>query len=172
MSLGGQITVHSAVNEGTVFRVSLPTTERQDDSDAPSSEVPSTPATPRARVLVVDDEIPIANTMRDLLGAQHDVTAATSGRDALAAVTSDHDFDVIFCDLMMPGMSGIELYEAIREWRPALARRIVFMTGGAFTARAAEFLASTENRRIEKPFNLGLIERIVREMVVLRNSVE
>jgi hypothetical protein len=40
----------------------------------------------------------------------------------------------------------------------------VFMTGGAFTKRAAEFLAATENRRVEKPFSLGLIERIVREM--------
>jgi CheY-like chemotaxis protein len=71
---------------------------------------------------------------------------------------------VIFCDLMMPGMSGIELYEHLRQSRPALARRIVFMTGGAFTRRAAEFLAATENRRVEKPFSLELIERIVHEV--------
>jgi CheY-like chemotaxis protein len=113
---------------------------------------------------VIDDEVPIANTMRDLLGARHDVTATTSVRDALAAVEGGRDFDVIFCDLMMPGMSGIELYEELRDGRPALASRIVFMTGGAFTKRAAEFLATTENRRVEKPFSLGLIERIVREM--------
>ena len=165
MSLGGKITVHSTPNEGTTFRVALPATDREDvDADAPASEGPSAQPGPRARVLVVDDEVPIANTMRDLLGAQHDVTATTSVRDALAAVDGGREFDVIFCDLMMPGMSGIELYEELRDGRPALASRIVFMTGGAFTKRAAEFLAATENRRVEKPFSLGLIERIVREM--------
>jgi PAS domain S-box-containing protein len=169
MSLGGKITVHSTPNEGTTFRVALPGTDRDDPgAEAPASEAPAQ-AGPRARILVIDDEIPIANTMRDLLGGTHDVTATTSARDALAAVEGGRDFDVIFCDLMMPGMSGIELYEELREERPALATRIVFMTGGAFTKRAAEFLAATENRRVEKPFSLGLIEKIVREMAPPRS---
>jgi PAS domain S-box-containing protein len=171
MSLGGKITVHSTPNEGTTFRVALPATDREDpEVEAPAAEdVASSSAAPRARVLVIDDEIPIANTMRDLLGAAHDVTATTSVRDALDAVESGRDFDVIFCDLMMPGMSGIELYEQLRGRHPSLASRIVFMTGGAFTKRAAEFLAATENRRVEKPFSLGLIERIVREMTPPRS---
>jgi PAS domain S-box-containing protein len=170
MSLGGKITVHSTPNEGTTFRVALPATDREDaEIEAPVNEPASTQVAPRARVLVIDDEVPIANTMRDLLGAQHDVTATTSVRDALAAVEGGREFDVIFCDLMMPGMSGIELYEELRDERPALASRIVFMTGGAFTKRAAEFLAATENRRVEKPFSLGLIERIVREMAAPRS---
>jgi hypothetical protein len=42
------------------------------------------------------------------------------------------------------------------------------MTGGAFTERTAEFLASVENRRVEKPFSLGLVEQIVREMAGAR----
>ncbi len=165
MSLGGQITVHSVPSEGTTFRIALPKTDHPDvEEEPPSNEVPSARVGPRARVLVIDDEIPIANTMRELLSAQHDVTATTSVRDALAVVQSGRDFDVVFCDLMMPGMSGIELYEELRDRRPSLARRVVFMTGGAFTARAAEFLATIDNRRVEKPFSLGLIERIVREM--------
>ena len=165
MSLGGQITVHSAPSEGTTFRVALPRTDREDvEEEPPSDDAPSSRRGARARVLVIDDEVPIANTMRELLGAKHDVTATTSVRDALAVVQSGRDFDVVFCDLMMPGMSGIELYEALRDQRPALAKRVVFMTGGAFTARAAEFLASIDNRRVEKPFSLGLIEGIVREM--------
>jgi PAS domain S-box-containing protein len=170
MSLGGKITVHSTPNEGTTFRVALSCTDREDvEVDPPASEVPSSRPGPRARVLVIDDEIPIANTMRDLLGARHDVTATTTVQDALAAVEGGRDFDVIFCDLMMPGMSGIELYEELRDAHPSLADRIVFMTGGAFTKRAAEFLAATENRRVEKPFSLGLIERIVREMAAPRS---
>ncbi len=170
MSLGGKITVHSTPNEGTTFRVALPVTDREDAvGEASGSDAPSSRPLARARVLVIDDEIPIANTMRDLLGARHDVTATTSVQDALAAVEGGRDFDVIFCDLMMPGMSGIELYEELKGGRPALASRIVFMTGGAFTKRAAEFLATTENRRVEKPFSLGLIERIVSEMSVPRS---
>ena len=170
MSLGGKITVHSTPNEGTTFRVALPVTDREDAvGEAYSSDAPASRPMARARVLVIDDEVPIANTMRDLLGARHDVTATTSVQDALAAVEGGRDFDVIFCDLMMPGKSGIELYEELKGGRPALASRIVFMTGGAFTKRAAEFLATTENRRVEKPFSLGLIERIVSEMSVSRS---
>jgi PAS domain S-box-containing protein len=173
MSLGGQITVHSTPHEGTTFRVALPATDREDvDSVPPPSEAPGSPRPARARVLVIDDEVPIANTLRDLLGGQHDVTATTTVLDALAAIEAGREFDVIFCDLMMPGMSGIELYETLRTTRPELALRVVFMTGGAFTARAAEFLATAVNRRVEKPFSLGLIERIVREMAPRRTGVE
>jgi PAS domain S-box-containing protein len=166
--LGGRITVKSSPGDGTLFRVSLPVTAQEDaDVEAPTSQPTSEPPAARARVLVVDDEVPIANTLRELLGANHDVTAATSARDALAAIEARRDkddFDVIFCDLMMPGKSGIELYEDLVDAAPALAKRMVFMTGGAFTARAAEFLTTIGNRRIEKPFSLGLIESIVREM--------
>jgi PAS domain S-box-containing protein len=171
-ALGGQITVRSQVGEGTRFRIALPT--MSDDELAaeaaagPASDAPASRQGPRARVLVVDDEQPIANTLRDLLGLEHDVTATTSAREALAAVDSNADFDVVFCDLMMPGMSGIELYERLQAERPGFERRIVFMTGGAFTARAAEFLASVDNQRIEKPFSLGVVERIVREMAEAR----
>jgi nitrogen-specific signal transduction histidine kinase/ActR/RegA family two-component response regulator len=172
-SLGGQITVHSEASDGTTFRVVLPTTNAEDtEAHGPVADKSVPPSGVRARVLVVDDELPIANTMRDLLGAEHDVVAATSGRDALAAVRSGPDFDVVFCDLMMPGMSGMELYEQLRNERSGFERRIVFMTGGAFTPRAAEFLASVDNRRLEKPFSLGLVERIVREMAGARSATD
>jgi CheY-like chemotaxis protein/two-component sensor histidine kinase len=163
-ALGGQITVKST-SEGTTFRVVLPTTEEAGDEvePEPTSEPPSARTSARARVLVVDDEIPIVNTMRELLGASFDVTATTNVRDALAAV-SKAPFDVILCDLMMPDKSGIEFYEELVRDHPELVRRVVFMTGGAFTARAAEFLASIDNRRVEKPFSLALMERLVREV--------
>jgi len=164
-ALGGQITVQSGAVEGTTFRVVLPTTEQRDDEPevAPTSEPPSTRGQPRPRVLVVDDEVPIVNTMRELLGTSFEVTATTSARDALSAIRAA-PFDVVLCDLMMPDKSGIEFYEELQRDHPALVKRVVFMTGGAFTARAAEFLASIDNRRVEKPFSLALIERLVREV--------
>ena len=164
-ALGGQISAYSDPGQGTTFRVVMPAVEAHASKPAgEAGEVPSSRRGRRARVLVVDDEAPIANALRELLAPEHDVVAATSGREALSALGATPDFDVLFCDLLMPGMSGIDLYEAIRAERPGLERRIVFMTGGAFTARAAEFLASVDNRRVEKPFSLALVERIVSEM--------
>jgi CheY-like chemotaxis protein len=136
------------------------------ESTPPSAGAPprASGSAGRARVLVIDDEVQIANTLRELLAAEHDVVATTDARDALAILESGREFDVIFCDLMMPGMSGMDLYERLEELQTGVERRIVFMTGGAFTARGAEFLASVENRRLEKPFSLQLVEGIVREM--------
>jgi PAS domain S-box-containing protein len=164
-SLGGQIAVYSEPGRGATFRVVLPTTDLHDEqSSTTMSEPPPSGDRARARVLVVDDEQPVANTMRELLAVHHEVVVATSGREALALIRSGADFDVIFCDLMMPGMSGVDLYHQLRQQRPGLERKMVFMTGGAFTTRAAEFLTTVDNRRIEKPFSLGLLERIAREM--------
>ena len=163
-SLGGKIAAYSDALEGTTFRVVLPTTETlASDSAPPVSEGPPSRDTVRARILVVDDEPAIAHTLRELLSPQHEVVSATSGREALEKLAGD-DFDVVFCDLMMPAMSGTELYHRIKEERPGMEARIVFMTGGAFTASAADFLASVANRRLEKPFSLGLVEQIVRDM--------
>jgi PAS domain S-box-containing protein len=167
-SLGGQISVHSLPGEGSTFRVVLPVMDSARDpepSTPPADQAPRpTGQGARARVLVVDDEVQIANTLRELLGAEHDVIATTDAREALSIVESGRDFDVIFCDLMMPGMTGIDLYEKLDGLGTGIEGRMVFMTGGAFTTRAAEFLASVPNRRLEKPFSLQLVEGIVREM--------
>ncbi len=165
MSLGGHIAVYSDGTAGTTFRVTLPTTQTTaGDSAPPLSAAPTSREAVRARVLVVDDEPAIASTLRDLLSPIHEVKAVTSAREALVAL-QDTTFDAIFCDLMMPGMSGIELYERICAQHPGEEQRIVFMTGGAFTERAADFLAHVPNRRIEKPFNLTLVEHLVRELL-------
>ncbi len=163
-TFGGQIAAYSEPDRGTTFRVLLPTSETvAGDAPISTSRPPPSQGGRRARVLVIDDELPIANTLRDLLAPDHQVVAAVSAREGLAKLDAE-PFDVVFCDLMMPGMSGIELYERVRTERPGLEERIVFMTGGAFTTRAAEFLASVDNLRVEKPFSLGLIESIVRDM--------
>jgi PAS domain S-box-containing protein len=168
-SLGGQITVHSEAKEGTTFRVTLPTAS-PDAAEAPPPSDRPPPLGLRGRVLIVDNEAHIANTMRELLAAEHDVVSVTSGSDAIGALGPGTEFDVIFCDLMMPGVTGIDLYRRVRDARPGMENRIVFMTGGAFTPRAAEFLASVSNRRLEKPFSMSLVERIVREVLWTRRE--
>jgi PAS domain S-box-containing protein len=111
---------------------------------------------PSRRVLVIDDEQRVRDSLRDLVGAYHEVTVADSGPAALALLDA-HSFDVILCDVMMPEMNGIDVYRTIAETRPGLEDRIVFMSGGAFIPALAELVASTPNRRIDKPFELSQI---------------
>ncbi len=164
-SLGGQISVESVLSEGTTFRVTFPGAVTPPELESgPPSVARSSQSAGSARVLVIDDEIQITKTLCELLSVHHDALAVTSAAEALAALDDGREFDVIFCDLMMPAMSGIELYERIRAERPGLERRIVFMTGAAFTRHAAEFLASVENRCLEKPFSVQLVEHVILEM--------
>jgi CheY-like chemotaxis protein len=74
-------------------------------------------------------------------------------------------YDAILCDLMMPQVTGMELFDAVRALDPAQARRIVFVTGGAFTASARQFLDESENPRIEKPFDLRELRDLVDAML-------
>jgi CheY-like chemotaxis protein/anti-sigma regulatory factor (Ser/Thr protein kinase) len=171
-SLGGEITVKSTVSVGTTFRVTLPALPEGDPRLARIAEEPlpsnvGLPSDPlaakraRARVLVVDDEPLVADMLRRTLSDGHDVTVATDARTALDFVLSGAEFDLIFCDLLMPRMSGMDLYTALKAERPGVEERIVFMTGGAFTERAAQFLATVPNRKMSKPFDLTELERVV-----------
>ena len=109
---------------------------------------------PGVRVLVVDDEPFICSAIQRLLRRDHAVTTATSAREALGLVSAGQWFDVILSDLMMPEMSGEELLRTLREVAPEQARRVVMMTGGAFTPRSEEFLSSLDRPHLTKPLTL------------------
>ena len=83
---------------------------------------------------------------------QHDVQVCSSGAEALARLGGGERFDVIFCDLMMPEMSGMELYEQLSAQHAEQAARMVFVTGGAFTPAAQAFLSRVSNARLDKPY--------------------
>ncbi len=158
-ALGGEIAVESEVGRGTTLRVTLPAAP----PDAPAAEAArasSIPPSRRARVLVVDDEEPVARSIERVLRAAHDVAVETDPRAALARVAGGEDFDVIFCDLMMPTLSGMHLFEALSAARPELARRVVFITGGALSPRASDFLARQPNLCIAKPLSAQSLRRV------------
>jgi CheY-like chemotaxis protein len=116
------------------------------------------------RVLIVDDEPLIGTTLKVLLADDHDVEFASSGAAARSLLEEEHDYDVVLCDLMMPGVNGMELYAWLRNADPALSRRMVFMTGGVFTEEARTFLDAVPNARIEKPFDHDVLLQIIRDL--------
>jgi CheY-like chemotaxis protein len=86
------------------------------------------------------------------LRPHHDVTLATRAQEALERIEAGEHFDVVFCDLMMPGMSGMDFYSALQQRHPEQARRVIFLTGGAVTPQARAFLESVPSPHLEKPF--------------------
>ena len=145
-SFGGEITFDTAPG-GSVFRVSLPIA-------APAVTVPpvrTAVAEVSSRVLIVDDEVLFTNTLRRLLAADHDLKIVNSADNALLLLTSGERFDVVLCDLMMPGIGGMGLYQRVLEVAPDQARRFIFITGGASTPTSQRFLEELTQPCFEKP---------------------
>jgi PAS domain S-box-containing protein len=162
-SQGGSITVSSEVGKGTTFRVSLP--RRAAPSRAPSSTpIAATHSRPlhSLRVLVIDDEPALASALERELEEDFEVATATSGHGALERLMVE-DFDVILCDIMMPDLSGIDLHDELTRRKPGLEGRMVFMSGGAFTPRAARFFERGDIHRIEKPFDGSSLRALIRK---------
>ncbi|QSQ12577.1 MASE1 domain-containing protein [Myxococcus landrumensis] len=151
---GGELKVSSEVGKGSVFTMLLPAAPMQAEgvSRPVTRAKPPMPATARrGRVLVVDDEPRLAQSMRLLLEPYHDVVTTLRGGEALALVTAGHRFDVILCDLQMPEMDGAALYRRLGVMAPELTRRMVFISGGAYTAETRTFIETVPNLVLEKP---------------------
>jgi PAS domain S-box-containing protein len=164
---GGRIEVespprHPPVPRGTVFRILLPITP-----NAPASSpvpVTSRPAyVERRSVLVVEDEPALARVIAITLEGHHDVHLASDGQAALVHLEKRR-FDVVLCDLRMPGMGGEDLYAEVTRRDPAQAARFIFMTGVGFGTNVERFLAASGRPFLEKPFvkeaALAAIERV------------
>ncbi len=163
--LGGTLTVASTPGQGSVFRIALPANAIRECAPAPVPEpaVPSDP--PRGRILVVDDQLAVARAVARVLSVRHEVVVVASGPDAHAQLAHDPHFDLVLCDLSMPGMSGVAFHRWLMEHHPRLGASLAFITGGAHTAEARDHLARTGARTIAKPFQgrtlLELVDRLV-----------
>jgi CheY-like chemotaxis protein len=106
----------------------------------------------KRRMLVIDDE-PLIGSLVKSICANDDVEVFVRARDALdrADVAS---FDVVLCDLLMPGMNGLQFYSALREKRPELVRHFVMMTGSAMDEWTRDFLRLGKVTLLSKPFSV------------------
>ena len=168
-ALGGSIGVESKVGEGSCFRVVLPAASDQRPAPAAPAPASEPPAARRGRIAVIDDDASVAIMVARLLGALHDVIPFLSARQALDEIRAG-SFDVVLCDLMMPDLTGMDLHAELARTAPALLARMVFMTAGAFTPRAREFLAETTNPFLEKPFDRAKLLAVVAALVERRGT--
>jgi len=148
---GGEMSADRTSSGSLGFRVSLPISMHAAETRRPSAWRDDVAW--RARVLVVDDEPRIGTAIARILGSLHDVTAVHSAEEALTHLERGEEYDVILCDVVMPTMSGPDLYRAIGTRIPRFAPRVVFMTGGPLSMRGTEVLEIASNVQLEKPFS-------------------
>jgi two-component system cell cycle sensor histidine kinase/response regulator CckA len=165
--LEGELRVESVHGHGTHVLLTLPAAPLAASIAPPLESIPPFSSDRfRARVLVIDDEPAILRAFRRVLFS-HEVSVATCGPEAMQKLSEGAAFDVIFCDVMMPEMSGVEVYQRISERYPGQEHKLVFMTGGAFTEPAAHFIESASNPKLKKPFTGSSLRALVASMTRL-----
>ena len=165
---GGRITLKSQRGSGASFFVELPVSGSKAVAQRRSQTTPPPEPTRRdvfkgARVLVVEDEPALATAVKEAFSdAGFVVDRAGDGEEGLARV-AQHHYDLIVCDLKMPRVDGIRFYRAMTAATPALARRVIFVTGDVAGTDAERFLEESGCRWLSKPFRLADLLRAARE---------
>ena len=161
----GEINVQSTVGRGSCFRITLPLDTGMKLRPAPRKSEAVQASGDHLRVLLVDDEPMVRVTLRRLLEwvtkDRVEVVEAKGGADALAQLERDRTFDVVLCDLMMPGMDGVDLYRATGIFAPEILERFVFISGGACTPHAKAFVATTSRIVLDKPVPADRLYEII-----------
>ena len=159
---GGRIVVRSESGKGTTFRVTLPAarSERM-RSDRPSAPRSASPR--RGRVLVVDDERLVAQSVARLLETEYEVEVEVDPRRAIELLgSSGSKFDVVLCDVRMPGLTGPEIHNSLLSAAPEVASRIVLMTGWCDQA-TRETIDESGLVCLEKPLDVDRLFALLRE---------
>jgi len=160
--LRGELAVESEEGRGTTFRITVPVGRPATRSERRSTPAPSSaPRSAAAHVLIVDDEPALASALATFLGVEHHVTVVGRADQALGLVSSGQRFDAIVCDVLMPQVSGIDMYEELEKRHPDMAARMIFITGASTMPRVADFLARVDNARLDKPIDVDQLKRTV-----------
>lgn len=161
--MGGRIDVDTRLGGGTVFRIALPIAREDEEEDATAPAPPLAAGTcPRVRILVIDDDPMVGAALARILRSDYEVSTSTNARESYDRLVRGEFFEIIFCDLLMPELTGMGLHAALLAAAPEMAGRMVFMTGGAFTPAAREFLETVRQPKIDKPFDVNGVRALVR----------
>ncbi|MSP55367.1 MAG: response regulator [Myxococcales bacterium] len=162
--MGGDITLVPLPGRGTTFRVRLRCSDEPlvaAHTAAPDALVRGAPA----RVLVVDDELMIVELVEQILTPEFEVHGEHQASSALDRLRAGEKFDAVLCDVMMPGMNGMDFYREVAQVSPAQASRFLFVTGGVASEEIEAFLLETGCPFVAKPFDLHALRAKVRGAV-------
>ena len=172
---GGRIAVESETGTGVGahFTIELPFASEPPEAEARDKGEKAGPATAAAsgalavgealRVLIVDDEPSVLDVLVQALNQEGFVVEqAQNGSEALKLIVK-HKPDLIISDMRMPVMDGKELYERVGALDPALAGRMLFITGDTVSKDSRSFLERCGNCCLEKPFELSELIVLLRE---------
>jgi signal transduction histidine kinase/CheY-like chemotaxis protein len=160
IGLGGDLRLESTPGTGTRATIELPAAPRPAPGPQPPSEQGPTA---RLRMLIVDDDASVLTSMRRMLELRYGIDVASNVELGLELL-GRQDYDVVLCDVMMPGGGGERLYRALHVRSPDLARRVVFFTGGAVTDAARQFLRSQPQPILTKPLDPDQLARAAAEI--------
>ncbi len=163
-SMRGRLTAATRSPRGAKFMVDLPAMPIVDGEVARVPRQKSNPPPAQsARILIIDDE-PLAAKALGRILREHRVELADHAPTGLK-LALEKRFDVIFCDLMMPDLTGMAVHDAVVETQPDTAERMVFVTGGTFTEEARSFAARHAGRCLFKPFDTTLVKGAVERIM-------
>ena len=164
----GEIWAESQVGRGTAFIVEFPAETAVEEirtmtdaaTERSEGDLESVPASP-ARILVIDDEEMITSLLdRALRRWGYEPHVVSDGQAGWRRIEAE-SFDLILSDLRMPGLSGEGLLARLKEARPDLVPRVVFITGDTMSAAAAGFLAAAGRPALSKPFDLPHLQQFL-----------
>lgn len=164
---GGVIRAESKEGKGAKFIISLPLVIENSCIVAESKLDKTQIDNPEIslKILVVDDEEKIQSLFMELLGMLgHKIIAARNGNQAIEELNKG-EFDLIFCDMKMPEISGEMFYNIIKSQKPELANRIIFITGDVINPETRNFLQSTNNLYINKPFTIEEVKQVMAKAI-------
>ena len=163
---GGSIKPVSRPGEGATFIIELPVARDAADaarvSPPPESEKPNSGEGAGKKVLVIDDEEPILQMVREVLNSYgYHVQTAADGETALRDL-KDSRYDAILCDWKMPGLNGRQIYERLHATNPEYCRRVIFITGDVINEPMQKFLEREKRPCLAKPFALGDLRKVMK----------
>ncbi len=159
---GGSISVDTEEGRGTTFTVRLPA---RDTRPIPTVELHGPPEDANAVAVFIDDERFLLNAFHAPSPETAQVKVAQGGEEGIRLLEETPEVDVIFCDLLMPRISGMEVYQWVCDHRPELIDRFVILTAGANDDKYQEFLQSTQLPVIYKPFAVHEVQETINRHV-------
>ncbi len=162
---GGEVTVDTQPRLGSKFIIEIPVTGIREhrDEERRRKRVKSISGRAKGRILVIEDEPTVAQLIAEVLGEEgYRVETVLDSNDGLNRV-SNHSYDLLICDLRMPGLDGPAFYEALERTNSPMRRKLLFVTGDTLGQRTLEFLVPRKLPYLAKPFLIEELKLAVNE---------